>query len=394
MSDHFELSRRGFLAAGGAALALGTNLAGPAVASEAKLIDPNPKTGTAAAVVVDNMPLVHTEQIAIAGAASFELQVSGLIDALDNQLRGTGTALDSVVKLNFYLGPGVASTDVERVLAKRFSGEKKPAVCYVNGKLSTLGADIALDAVARRGAHLDTVVSRFPGAAILPAGDKLYISGDASPGSVAEATLHTLESLERTLKFAGLDWSHAVQLKSFLDPIGAADEVRGVMKKFFGDRPVPVLSFVEWKSPKLPIEIELIAACPARKTSEPIPAVEYLTPPGMTASPVFSRAARVHSDKTIYISGLYGNNERAPARRIREMFWDLGALLKKVGSDMNHLAKATYYVADDEVSKELGAVRPEFYDPKRPPAASKALVTGVGRAGHSITMDMIAVPKA
>jgi hypothetical protein len=34
-----------------------------------------------------------------------------------------------------------------------------------------------------------------------------------------------------------------------------------------------------------------------------------------------------------------------------------------------------------------------FYDPQRPPAASKAMVRGTGREKRTITWDMIAVPK-
>jgi len=59
--------------------------------------------------------------------------------------------------------------------------------------------------------------------------------------------------------------------------------------------------------------------------------------------------------------------------------------------DVN-LAKATYYVSTDATSKALNVLRPNYYDPKRPPAASKALVPGVGREGRTLTLDMIAVP--
>ena len=57
------------------------------------------------------------------------------------------------------------------------------------------------------------------------------------------------------------------------------------------------------------------------------------------------------------------------------------------------MAKATYYVTDGEVSEQLGAKRSKVYDPKRPPAASKATVAAVGNKGERIAVDMIAVPK-
>jgi hypothetical protein len=55
--------------------------------------------------------------------------------------------------------------------------------------------------------------------------------------------------------------------------------------------------------------------------------------------------------------------------------------------------KATYYISTDEASAKLNQLRPRFYDPQRPPGASKAPVAGTGRAGKTITLDMIAVPR-
>ena len=44
-------------------------------------------------------------------------------------------------------------------------------------------------------------------------------------------------------------------------------------------------------------------------------------------------------------------------------------------------------------ASKLNELRPKFYDPKRPPAASKAFVPGVGLAGPSLMIDMIAVQR-
>ena len=50
----------------------------------------------------------------------------------------------------------------------------------------------------------------------------------------------------------------------------------------------------------------------------------------------------------------------------------LGKRLEAAGSDLRHLVKATYYVTDEDASRALNELRPKFYDPARPPAASKA----------------------
>ena len=77
----------------------------------------------------------------------------------------------------------------------------------------------------------------------------------------------------------------------------------------------------------------------------------------------------------------------------REIFRLLSGILEQAGSDFEHLAKATYFVTDDAASKALGELRPLYYNPKRPPAASKGTVSSTGFAGRTISLDMIAAPK-
>jgi enamine deaminase RidA (YjgF/YER057c/UK114 family) len=140
----------------------------------------------------------------------------------------------------------------------------------------------------------------------------------------------------------------------------------------------------------MPIEIELIVAGREGGT----PALEYLTPPALKSSPVFSRVVRVNSGPLIYVSGLYGPSGATGAAQVEAIFDSLGAVLGEAGSDLGHLVKATYYVTDDPTTRALGELRARYYDPKRPPGASKAVVTGVGALGRTLTLDMIAVPAS
>jgi enamine deaminase RidA (YjgF/YER057c/UK114 family) len=95
----------------------------------------------------------------------------------------------------------------------------------------------------------------------------------------------------------------------------------------------------------------------------------------------------------VYIGGLYpASNVASPAVQLRSLFSRLKQCLDVTGSDWSHLVKATYYVSDESLSKEHNVVRPDYFSPRRPPAASKANVRGVGLPGHGISMDFIAVP--
>ena len=109
----------------------------------------------------------------------------------------------------------------------------------------------------------------------------------------------------------------------------------------------------------------------------------------MTASPVYSRIVRYSDLETIYVSTLHGTGDGE--KQIRDVFASLSGLLEKTGSNLKHLVKGTYYVTDADTSKAFGAIRTEIYDPKRPPAASKARVGSVGVEGKKIAVDMIAV---
>src|SRR5262249_284486 len=159
-----------------------------------------------------------------------------------------------------------------------------------------------------------------------------------------------------------------VQAKAFLTPMKEVETARKEMVAFFG-KSVP-LAFVEWQM-ELPIEIELVVAAGPERKGE---VIEYLTPPGVKASPVYSRVARINSGPTIYLSGLSGAKRDTPAAEVESAFADLGTLLKHTKSDLRHLAKATYYVTTDAVSAKLNELRPKYYDARRPPAASKAKV--------------------
>lgn len=356
--------------------------------------------GIAQAVVVGNLPLAHTAQLLpldasgkLVGKGQPEAQIAQVLDNLQAALAEARSSLDRVVKLNVSAADAEVAMAVRKALAKKFSGAAKPAVSFVTGKLPHADALVAIDAIAVSGEQPGSVKHvKSSGAtrvAIMPAGSRVYIAGQAEKADdLPTATRKTMESLRATLKFFDLNDAHVVQVKSFLAPMAKAGEVEREIVKFFGDQSAPPQVFVEWKYSL--IEIELVAWAGKDRAGE---AVEYLTPPAMKASPLYSRVARINHGPTIYLSGLYGTKTTTAPAEIQEIFGTMERLLGKAGSDFRHMAKATYYVATEDASKKLNELRPNYYDPRRPPSASKAMVAGTGVAGKSITLDMIAVPK-
>lgn len=363
-------------------------------------------TGMSDAVVVDDLPLVHTAQIlplktdGALAQTDIASQTAAVLDGLQVALRSGGSSLNLTIKLNFYVTDVAGAHDVAGFLAAQFCGDHQPAVSFVVTALPLEGALVAADAVAVcRGESPGAVDPQLTGA-VVPAGSRIYVAGQAEQSpSLAEATRKTLESLRATLQFLGREIDDTVQLKAFLMPMQQAGTVQQEVERFFAPRRAPPLVLVEWKSSDTtPVEIELIAW--GGQGAPDAPAVEYLTPPGMTVSPVYSRVARISRTRTIYVSGLYAasadpatmNEPAAGEREVREVFAALHNALKPANSDFQHLVKATYYVSTSAASRKLNELRPLYYNPARPPSASKAEVTGVGRKGVGLTLDMIAVP--
>ncbi len=384
----------------------------PGRAAELKYVDPSEATGSSAAVVVGQNHLAHTAQLLpldadgqIIGKKDVGLQIDRVLDNLQTALTAAGSDFNRLVKINVVVTQQKTVAEVQKAFSRQFN-DSKPAVSFVVVEhLAHPDALVAMDAVA--------TTSKTPGkegvtrltsgklyrsrngsahVAILPGGPKVYISGQAEPGALGTATRKTLESLVATLKQLDLDESSIVQLKVFLRPMTALEDVEAELVRFFDKQPVPPMVFVEWDSTS-PIEIELIAAAPEATSATAPDTVDYLTPPGLKASPVYSRVARINRGNTIYFSGLYGLGSLTPESQLRDIFSTLEYLADKTGSDLRHLVKATYYVADDESDKKLNELRPKYYDPARPPAASKARVVGAGMENTSVTLDMIAVSK-
>lgn len=359
----------------------------PSTSAGLRSLDNGPLRGTAQAVVVKGSPLAHTAQVfpvssdgrLVTGGA--RAQVEQCLRNLDAALGDAGASLGSLVKINIAVTRADVAAEAEAVFEQRFgSGAGRPAVSLVTGRLPHPEALVAMDAVA-----VANRAVRTSSVAVLPAGPRVYISGQAVPGDLRHATAATLKSLQDTLQFLRLNLADVVQVKAFVQPMSEAAAVREEVRAFFGGN-APPLALVEWQS-KIPIEIELIAQAPGSTG----PRVEYLTPPGEKRARVYTRVARVHHPESIYISGLFGTGG-APEAQVRDIFASLQATLGRARSDLRHLVKATYYVTDEPSSLALNQLRPDYYEDGRAPAASKAMTTGTGLDGRTVTMDMIAVP--
>jgi len=369
-----------------------------------EFVEPDHAAGSSKAVIVDAAPLAHTTQVLpvngkgeVVGKGDIEKQAEQVLSNLDRMLKQAKSSLNDSVKLNVYLRSSGLSDQVSNVLARKFRGKNPPAVTWVAGEMIHPDILVAMDAVAvskirlkgHSPVHFKARDSRFADVSVLPQGEVVYVAGLAAKGDLASATRETMKQIEAAIIHLGLTRRDIVQLKAFLLPMRDAGQVKEEIGRFFEGMDVPAIILVDWVSSSVPVEIEAIVAAPPANAES---TVTYHTPPGIKASPVYSRLARVHGGKRIYISGLYGESAVAE-NDVNEIYAEFDRLLKLAGSSRDHMAKATYYYSDPQSNARLDAFRPSYYNPQTPPAASKARVKEVGRRRKGIVIDMIAVTR-
>jgi enamine deaminase RidA (YjgF/YER057c/UK114 family) len=362
--------------------------------------------GMSQAVVVQGRPLVHTRQLLpldreghLVGEGSVDRQIEQVLDNLAAVLDTSGSGLGQLVRLNVYAIAPPTVGRVRELLSKRLDSAVRPAITAVLTPLSHRQARVAVDAVAvAADKGSDVALQRCEAvagdkdcadAAVLPRGGVAYLSGVPAEGGLSlSAVDKSMSNLVKTLGHLQLAPAQVVQLKVFLRPATSAEDVLRELKEYFPGQIMPPVVFVEWLALP-PVEIELIAQLP--RTDEPAQSVRYYNPPGVGLSPTFSRVALVHSERQIYLSGLFARKPGRGDDQARDVFEQLQAILGQTGGDLRHLVKATYYVCDDDSARGIDRVRYRLFDPERPPATSKLMVHGVGQAGRTLTMDMIAV---
>ena len=307
-----------------------------------------------------------------------------------------GASLEEVVKLNLYSASSDPSV-LERIRSEFVEiwndPSVRPALTLIPSPSpgeTHLAADAVVSLSGYEGGEVDPKISD-QGAVLPPGCDILYVSGRAASGELAPASAQTMVQLFDVLSHLGAGKKNVVQVKAFIQPMEEWEIVEKAIRESFTGNRVPPLVFVEWNSSSRATEIELIATVVANKESQL--GVSYFTPPGDKPSPVFSRVARISGDAVVYIGGVIGSTTTSPEAQVRSLFSELQRITAEAGSGLLNLAKATYYVSESGVSTALNKLRPEYYDPKRPPAASKVQIPSIGVEDRHLLIDLIAAPR-
>jgi enamine deaminase RidA (YjgF/YER057c/UK114 family) len=318
-------------------------------------------------------------------------QAEQIIEQLEALLRRADGDLTRVLRLNVYVADDAATPALDAVIAARFR-DAPPAVSLMYTPLARPGALVACDAVAAvsRGATAVEIVDR---AAVMPKGGKVFVSGQAKRGPDFAASIRqTMDGLHQAVAHVGLAKNSVVHVKAFITPFGSHALAKEEIEKTYAGGPVPPIVIAEWLA-DAPTEIELVAAAPALAPTRPDEPAAFLSLPGMSTSPYFSRVATVAAGfPLIYIAGIDGGEAANPRDQWLAVFQRLAFVLRESGGSFRHMVKATYFLSHPKAREALGEIRGVFYDPTRPPAASAIDVKSIGRPKRLVALDMIAVP--
>ncbi|MDF1741727.1 MAG: RidA family protein [Verrucomicrobiales bacterium] len=341
-----------------------------------------------ASVSVKRGGLVHTRLFNAAPMDSKERAVADLVGQIAGVARAFDSSIEMVAKLNLYSASSDSNDQagIRKAIASHWPAGKQPAITLIPSAIPG-DALLAGDAVIAVPSQSSEVEIFERDAALMPATrDIIYVSGRAASGELAPATAGTMTQLFDVLGHLGSNPKDVVQVKAFIQPIDKWEIVEAEIEKSFGGNPPPVV-YVEWISSSRSTEIELIAAAPDQLGDKGT--ISYFTPPEDKRSPVYSRVARVHSDRVIYLSGHHGAGSESDAKAL---YAQLKRTATAAGTDLRHFAKATYYVTTPEASASLNTVRPRHYDPERPPAASKVMIRSLDQEYTQLLIDMVAAP--
>lgn len=373
-----------------------------------RYLEPDAETGISKATVTEDVPLAFTNQLfpfnstgELVGVSNLEKQVDQIMENAETVLNTAGSNFEGLVRIHVYL---TEDKDAEKVLERIrhfLPNGVFPAITFVSGGAARSDSMVSMDFVAVASVGKDSKRVELHNAdnifnssirsdvAVMAPGRKIFISGQAERGeNLSEATIKTMQDLFATLAFAGSTASDIVQIKAFISPVENAEAIEEDIASFFRGRKAPPIISVEWVNDPDRVEIELIASAPAESFYEEIGS--YYSPTWMSQATTFSRIVDVESGGLLFTSGLYGETGEEDGEA-KDIFKALTRLLKKAGSDYDHLVKATYYPSTDAGRESLVTVRREYYNPDKPPAASLVKAQGVGRKGSGLVVDFVAI---
>jgi enamine deaminase RidA (YjgF/YER057c/UK114 family) len=209
----------------------------------------------------------------------------------------------------------------------------------------------------------------------------VFISGQGG-----KAPEKAIADLKTALRGAGSEAADVLRITCFVGALeDGAETLRGMAADYHG----AALDIVQLQRTPYRgvVECEAVARL-ERKIAGP---VEFLNPPGLTASPNFSQLALVSAPKLELTGTLLSYGYQDSDARLA--FQRLAKTVEQGGSSMKDVVVTHMYPLSQSLLEQMRKIRFEFLDKSRPPAATLLPFDGLPAMEAGFAIDVIAIAK-
>jgi enamine deaminase RidA (YjgF/YER057c/UK114 family) len=333
-----------------------------------------PKDPPATVTAETSRLVFHVSPLSAKGLLSQQVR-----DALKALLKSSGGA--SIVKLRAFVAGSGDLRRVPAIVSETFTDKhlSLPAVSVIQvGALPMEGAQVVIESIAVAKKEMN------------PLG-LVFVSGQAGSSNtpalkVAPLAQKSMTDLKTALQGAGVGPADVLRVTCFCSSIEDYAAIRGVVEPDYRHAP---LNFVQLQRSPIRgvVECEAVAKA-ARKASAP---VQFVNPPGLTASPNFSQLALVSAPRLVLTGTQVAYGYQDSDARLA--FQRLVKALDQGGSSAKDIVFASFYPLSSSIADQVRRIRFEFFDKTRPPAATMLPFEGLPAMDAGFAVDVTAIAR-
>lgn len=298
-------------------------------------------------------------------------------DALKTLLHSSNGA--AVVKIRAFVAGSGDMRRVPAIVSEVFTEKHLaiPAVSVVqSGGLPLGGAQVVLEstAVAKKDVN--------PNGLLFISGQQASSDQPLQPtGPLAEKSL---ASLNEAVKAGGSVAADVLRVTCFATSLDVADQLFLMASRQFPQAVTNIIKTQRAPSTTI-VECEAVARL-MRPSKGP---VEFLSPEGLTQSPLYSQIAAVSAPRlaltgTQVAFGFQETDAKLAFERLRKA-------LDQLGSSPKNVVMASIYPLSPSIAEQVRKVRFEFFDSAHPPASTLLPFEGLPGMDASFALDVAAV---
>jgi enamine deaminase RidA (YjgF/YER057c/UK114 family) len=328
-------------------------------------------------VLADTSRLVYFNS-PLSGKGLLSQQVRDGVKALWRVSRGA-----QIVRIRAFVAGTGDMRRVSDIIAEMFAEKRQPlpvANVIQIGVLPLDGAQVVLEATA-----LSKKTQNPHGVA--------FISGQGATGPidvnsadmlVAPLAEKSVANLNTALAHVGLVAQDVLRVTCLSSSLDDYMEVRKIVSTAY---PAAALNVLQVQRAPTSHVVECEAVARLKKKAEP--SVQFIQPPGLTASPNFTHVVLVSQPRIILSTTQLGFRQQD--EDVRLAFSRLASSLEAAGGSMKQVVFSNIYPISASIQQKVRNLRFEFYDKTRPPASTVLLFEGLPSLDASFGVDVVSL---